>query len=181
MGPLGRSGGWTWVGRGERNEGRRSRVERRARNPGRLAPTVGLLSALLLVGPVTLAGPSIRVEPAPVIVSPGETVRLKAVVQGPSEYRVRWILQGPVGDGGDIGTLTDDGVYTAPAGIPRGRIRIVAQISLGQYNLPVAAASVPVDIVPAGMKPPELGPTGGFAPPPPPPPPPEPGFAPPAR
>ena len=181
MGPIGRSGGWTWAGVGERNAVSRSLLERPARDPRRFAATVGLLSALLLVGPVTLAGPSIRVEPAPVIVSPGETVRLKAVVQGPSEYRVRWILQGPVSDGGDIGTLTDEGVYTAPAGIPRGRIRIVAQISLGQYNLPVAAASVPVDIVPAGMKPPELGPTGGFAPPPPPPPPPEPGFAPPVR
>ena len=139
------------------------------------------LAAVTLVGQAAVAGPSIRIEPSPVIVGPGESVQLRAVIQGPSEYKVRWILQGPLIEGADVGTLTDEGVYTAPGSIPRGRVRIVVQVSIGQYNLPVAAASVPVDILPAGMKPPEFGPPGGFAPPPPPPPPPEPNFAPPVR
>lgn len=123
------------------------------------------------------AGPAIFVEPSPVVVSPGESVQIRATVQGPSEYRVRWILQGPLREGGDIGTLSEEGLYTAPKELPRGPIRIVVQVSLGQYNLPVAAASVPVDVVPLGFKPPEMPPRGSLTPPPPPPRP-EPAFPP---
>jgi hypothetical protein len=127
-----------------------------------------LLALLALACSAAWAAPTISIEPSPVVVSPGETVSLRAEVQGPSEYRLRWILQGPLGGAGDIGSITQDGVYTAPAGIPRGPVRIVVQVSLGQYNLPVAAASVPVDVFPAGMKPPAFpAARPGLAPPPP--------------
>ncbi len=125
----------------------------------------------LLLSAVAQAGPMIFVEPSPVVVSPGESVQVRATVQGPSEYRVRWILQGPLSAEGDIGTLSEDGLYTAPKELSRGPVRIVVQVSLGQYNLPVAAASVPVHVVPPGFKPPEMPPRGSLAPPPPPPPP----------
>jgi hypothetical protein len=133
----------------------------------------GVVWAAIGLGLSTLAqaGPAIFVEPSPVIVSPGESVQVRATVQGPSEYRVRWILQGPLRETSDIGTLSEDGLYTAPKELPRGPIRIVVQVSLGKYNLPVAAASVPVDVVPPGFKPPEMPVPGALAPPPPPPPP----------
>jgi hypothetical protein len=105
-----------------------------------------------------MAAPTITLIPSPVFVSPGKSVQLRARVHGPSEYRVKWILQGPTMEGTDSGTLTQDGVYTAPSAMPAGPIRIVAQISLGQWNLPVAAASVPVQVVPEGAKPPEMVP-----------------------
>lgn len=111
-----------------------------------------------------LAGPAITILPSPVIISPGDSLQLRAQVRGPSDYRVKWILQGPMVGVSDAGTLTEDGVYTAPASMPMGPIRVVVQISLGQWNLPVAAASAPVHLVPEGARPPEM------APPPPPPP-----------
>lgn len=130
-----------------------------------------LFACLLLLLPmaarVAIAAPNISIYPSPVITEVGQSVQLKAVVVGPSQYQVKWILQGPLFDGSDAGTLTQSGVYTAPATLPRGPVRIVVQISTGQWNLPVAAASVPVDILPRGR-----------APPPPPPPPPPPGFGP---
>jgi hypothetical protein len=139
---------------------------------------VGVLLAMLCLAASPLrAGPSIRIEPSPVILSTGESVQLRATVEGPSDYRVRWILQGPLAGGAELGTLTEDGLYTAPAAVPRGPVRIVVQVSLGQYNLPVAAASVPVDVLPPGFKPPEMPAPGTFAPPPPPPAPSFPGFA----
>jgi hypothetical protein len=124
-----------------------------------------LLRALALVGLCAgqggpaVAAPTITIIPSPVFVSPGEAVQLRAQVHGPSEYRVKWILQGPMMEGTDVGILTQDGVYTAPRAMPMGPIRIVAQISLGQWNLPVAAASVPVQVVPEGAKPPEMTPS----------------------
>ncbi len=114
---------------------------------------------------VTLAAPSIAITPSPVIAYPGESVQLSADIRGPSEYRVKWILQGPMMDGVDPGELTEGGLYTAPQYPPPGPVRIVVQISTGQWNLPVAAASVPVQIVPEGVPKPE------FKVPPPPPPP----------
>jgi hypothetical protein len=119
-------------------------------------------------------GPTVQMEPYPVVVSPGETVQVKATVVGPSEYKLRWILQGPIGDDARVGNLSQEGLYTAPEQLPRGPVRIVVQVSLGQYDLPVAAASVPVDIFPTGMKPPTAGAPAGLPPPPPPPAPPEP-------
>jgi hypothetical protein len=134
---------------------------------------LGIARALLLGGAVVaggaLAGPTIRITPAPVVVNPGDSVQIEATVEGPSEYRVRWLLQGPLAEGTALGTLTQEGLYTAPAQVPPGPVRIVVQVSLGQYNLPVAATSVPVDILPAGFKPPQ--------PPAAPPRPPEPPFA----
>ena len=111
-----------------------------------------------------LAAPTITIMPSPVVVSPGKSLQLRAEVHGPSDYRVKWILQGPMVGGGDAGTLTEDGIYTAPASLPIGPIRVVVQVSLGEWNLPVAAASVPVHLVPEGAVPPPV------APPPPPPP-----------
>ena len=112
----------------------------------------------------SLAAPTITITPSPVVAYPGESVQVKADIGGPSEYRVKWILQGPLVGGVDAGRLSKDGVYTAPAAIPAGPVRIVAQISTGEWNLPVAAASVPVQIIPEGMPKPHFG-----TPPPPPP------------
>ncbi len=111
-----------------------------------------------------LAAPTISITPSPVIAYPGEAVQLQADIGGPTEYRVKWILQGPLVGGIDPGKLTEDGLYTAPTSMPAGPVRIVVQISTGQWNLPVAAASVPVQIIPQGMPKPQFG-----APPPPPP------------
>ena len=86
-----------------------------------------------------------------------ESVQLKVDIGGPSEYRVKWILQGPLVGGIDAGQLSDDGLYTAPASMPTGPVRIVTQISTGEWNLPVAAASVPVQIIPEGMPKPTFG------------------------
>jgi hypothetical protein len=133
-------------------------------HPRSLLRVLGVLGLWAWQAGMSMAAPTITIIPSPVFVSPGESVQIRARVHGPSEYRVKWILQGPMAEGTDYGTLTQDGVYTAPNAIPMGPIRIVAQISLGQWNLPVAAASVPVQVVPEGAKPPEM------APPPPPPP-----------
>ena len=111
-----------------------------------------------------LAAPTITIAPSPVIAYPGETVQLKVDISGPTEYRVKWILQGPLVGGVDPGQLSEEGLYTAPTAMPTGPVRIVAQISTGQWNLPVAAASVPVQIIPKGMPKPQFG-----TPPPPPP------------
>lgn len=121
-----------------------------------------LLSALF--AGAGLAAPSIFITPSPVIAYPGEAVQLRADIGGPTEYRVKWILQGPLVGSANAGKLTEDGLYTAPITVPAGPVRIVAQISTGQWNLPVAAASVPVQIIPEGMPKPQFG-----APPPPPP------------
>lgn len=115
-------------------------------------PVAGLLTAvMLMVSAAAAAGPSIRIHPTPVYVHPGQSVQLTASIYGPSEYRTKWILQGPILDGVDAGTLTQDGVYTAPATRPPGAVRVVVQVATGQWNLPVAAASVPVRILPAHM------------------------------
>ncbi len=104
-----------------------------------------------------LAAPTITITPSPVVAYPGESVQLKVDIGGPSEYRVKWILQGPLVGGIDAGQLSDDGLYTAPASMPTGPVRIVTQISTGEWNLPVAAASVPVQIIPEGMPKPAFG------------------------
>ena len=114
----------------------------------------GLIPLLALLPPAAHAGPSITIEPSPVYVSPGESVQLEARVRGPGEYRVKWILQAPVVGDVDAGALSESGVYTAPAQSPRGPIRIVAQVATGKWNLPVAAASTPVRVLPPGVQPP---------------------------
>jgi hypothetical protein len=103
----------------------------------------------------TQAGPSISIVPSPLYVTPGQSVQMEARVRGPGEYRVKWILQAPVVGEADAGTLTEDGHYTAPQAPPRGPVRIVAQVSTGKWNLPVAAASTPVRVLPPGAEPPE--------------------------
>lgn len=117
-------------------------------------------------GQIVWAGPSITITPWPVAVSPGKSVQLKAEVEGPSEYRVKWILQGPIMENVDAGTLTEGGLYTAPESIPVGPVRIVAQVSIGEWNLPVAAASVPVQVMPAAAPPPSVMPPPPVPPPP---------------
>jgi hypothetical protein len=115
-------------------------------------PVAAFLAAVALLYTATAAaGPTIRINPSPVYVHPGDSVQLRADILGPSEYRTKWILQGPILDGVDAGSLTQEGVYTAPAARPPGPVRVVVQVSTGEWNLPVAAASVPVRILPEHM------------------------------
>lgn len=131
--------------------------------------TSAIGALLLLVGfcpGLATAGPSISIRPNPVIVSPGQSIQLETHIIGPSQYRVKWILQGPLIGEVDAGSLSADGLYQAPGRRPHGPVRIVVQVSTGEWNLPVAAASVAVRFVPEGMP----APTFSLPPPPPEPP-----------
>jgi YD repeat-containing protein len=60
----------------------------------------------------------VRVAPATIAVSPNRTVRYTAIVAGVTDPSVVWSVGGIPGGNETVGTITESGVYTAPAQAP---------------------------------------------------------------
>lgn len=82
----------------------------------------GPLSMTLACGEKTFASPfivsGIRVTPATIAVSPNRKVQYTAVVAGLIDPGVTWSVNGIEGGNETLGTITESGLYTAPAQAP---------------------------------------------------------------
>ena len=77
----------------------------------------------------TVAVVSMTVSPSTAMLAPQGTQQFTAIVQGTSDNRVTWSVDGIVGGNTTVGTITASGLYTAPS-------------TLGQHT--ITATSVPV-------------------------------------
>jgi len=79
----------------------------------RIGWSAGLALSLCCLGPATRAAEkvAVRVDPRRVTLRLGESCRLKATVRGTRERDVRWQVEGE----GAAGTVSERGIYTAPA------------------------------------------------------------------
>lgn len=64
---------------------------------------------------VTAATVSVTVAPATATVPRGTTKQFTAAVTGTADQRVRWRVAGVLGGNSTVGTITNTGLYTAPA------------------------------------------------------------------
>jgi hypothetical protein len=103
---------------------------------------VGLFA--LLNGPVK-AAPPIRVSISPTSASllPGQTQQFTATVSRASNTSVRWYVNGVLGGTASTGTVSANGLYTAPSSNPSQRTVTVAATSVAD---PYKSASASVTI-----------------------------------
>jgi hypothetical protein len=66
----------------------------------------------------TVGNVGIVVSPSTAMIAPGATQQFTATVQGPTNTAVSWSVNGVAGGNATVGTITDQGLYTAPATIP---------------------------------------------------------------
>jgi len=70
-------------------------------------------AAILLLGPVV-----VTVRPPDILVTAGAVRWFGAVVDNVVDSRVTWSLAGATGSGPEYGTISNEGMYTAPAAVP---------------------------------------------------------------
>lgn len=77
---------------------------------------------------VTLTAPSVTISitPSSVTLPAGTTQQFTANVSGPTNTAVTWNVNGIAGGNAEFGTITDSGLYTAPASPPLGAINVNA-------------------------------------------------------
>jgi hypothetical protein len=81
--------------------------------------SIGLLAlAAAFPGAGTLRGQSITITPSYPGVKVGTSMQLTAKVTGLSATSVTWAVNGKVGGNSTVGTISQTGLYTAPAAVP---------------------------------------------------------------
>jgi uncharacterized protein (DUF1800 family) len=97
--------------------------------------------------PVNPSVPSVTINPSWIAIGVNAKVQYSAEVTGLSNKAVTWQVIGSSVSAESVGTITASGLYTAPAKIPAGGVRIVALAS-DKKTLGV----VYVDVEPAGPR-----------------------------
>ena len=101
------------------------------------------------------ASSQIQISPTSALLAPGQTFQFKVVVDVPNVPQFLWQVNGVIGGSPSTGTITTEGVYTAPATVAKEPILINvrdqaahATVSLFDPNLPnqgvVAATQNPL-------------------------------------
>jgi hypothetical protein len=65
--------------------------------------------------PISVGVPQVTVSPSTAAIATGRTQQFTATVQGNSNTSVNWSVNGVAGGNSTVGTVTDQGLYTAPA------------------------------------------------------------------
>ena len=100
-----------------------------------------------------VAPPSaIEISPAVAEVITNQTLQFTATVIGTTDQRVGWQVSGVPGGNTKVGTITPDGVYTAPATVPSTTPVTIEALSLRDTSI---TATVTVAIVPDPETPPD--------------------------
>ena len=91
-----------------------------APNPAQVTVTATSISSSSISGSTTLtvSQVAVNVSPTSVQVSSGATQQFTATVTGASNTAVTWSVGGVVGGNLTVGTISTDGLYTAPTTIP---------------------------------------------------------------
>ncbi len=87
---------------------------------------------------ITLPLTAVNISPSSVAVPPGGSLQFTATVVNSTNTAVTWEVNGVIGGGIAIGTITSSGVYTAPSVAPSPAIVIITAVS--QQN-PAAGAN----------------------------------------
>ena len=90
---------------------------------------------------------AITVRPTEFLVSAGLDRRFSALVENALDARVSWTLSGSTGSGPEYGTISDQGLYTAPDVVPGDPIVTVTATSVED---PAVSGSATATIGPAG-------------------------------
>jgi hypothetical protein len=67
---------------------------------------------------VTIGNATVVLSPSTAALAPGATQQFTATVQGPTNTAVSWSVNGVAGGNATVGTISDQGLYTAPTTIP---------------------------------------------------------------
>jgi len=90
---------------------------------------------------------TITVRPPEILVTAGLVRRFGALVENAIDDRVTWTLSGSTGSGPEYGTITDEGLYTAPELVPADPIVTITATSVED---PAVSGSTSATIRPAG-------------------------------
>ncbi len=78
-------------------------------------PDPGSTASASLMIKVGLPSLLVTITPASVQLRPGQTAQFKASVSGTTDQTVTWVVNGVKGGNATVGTITQTGLYTAPA------------------------------------------------------------------
>ncbi|MHB1938508.1 MAG: hypothetical protein ACYCOR_18270 [Acidobacteriaceae bacterium] len=87
----------------------------------------------------TVSAVTVTVAPPSATVPVGKTQQFTATVQGTSNTAVSWSVNGTPGGNSTVGTITSDGLYTAPATVPTPATITVTATSQAQSNISASA------------------------------------------
>ncbi len=100
---------------------------------------------------VTIGNATVVVSPMTATVAPGGTQQFTATVQGPTNTAVSWSVNGFAGGNAAVGTISDQGLYAAPANVPSPATVNVTATSqadasvTGSASLTISKASIAVN------------------------------------
>lgn len=117
-----------------------------------LADTTKSASAIVTVQ-IALPAVTVTVSPTPQSVVVNTTQQFTATVTGNANTGVTWSVNQPPGGNGNVGTISDKGLYTAPAAVPAPNTVTVTATSVadatksGSATVTVQAAPPPVTVM----------------------------------
>jgi arylsulfate sulfotransferase len=105
-----------------------------------VALSVGILSGC--ADPLS-GNSAIQISPTSALLSPGQKLQFSAIVNVPNVPQFLWQVNGVVGGSPSTGTITTDGVYTAPNTPPSQQIQIGVREQLAQATVSIFDPSHP--------------------------------------
>jgi uncharacterized protein (DUF1800 family) len=121
-------------------------------------PDPGSMASANLAVKVGSSGILVKISPLSAQLHPGETVQFKTTITGTTNLNVVWKVNGQAGGNANVGTITANGLYTAPASSTQTLVNInapsvedaqsngaPAYVSL-LSNLPVVTSALPTPI-----------------------------------
>jgi hypothetical protein len=89
---------------------------------------------------------TVSITPASRSVLLGETVSFSATVSNTADNSVIWSVNGVVGGTSQVGTISADGLYTAPGDLPTGTVQVTATSHTDSSKSATATVTVTSDI-----------------------------------
>ncbi len=122
-------------------------------------PDPGSMMSANMMVKIGSSGIVVRISPGGASLRPGETVQFKATITGTTNPNVVWKVNGAPGGNATVGTISNTGLYRAPAGLTGSTVTITAPSveddpqsnQAPSYvnllsNLPVVTAALPAPL-----------------------------------
>ena len=103
-------------------------------------PAASANAAVIVMPPPPV---TVTISPTSVSLQLGQRQQFSAAVSGTANTAVNWLVNGAIGGNATVGTITSNGLYTAPSSAPTGSVTVTAR---NVYD-PASSANASVAII----------------------------------
>lgn len=101
--------------------------------------TASASATVSIVPPPTV---SVAISPTSATLQVGDSQQFAAAVSNTTYTSVNWLVSGVLGGNSSVGTISSNGLYTAPAGAPSGSVLVTAQSTYDANSSATASVTI---------------------------------------